>query len=84
VIDGVIKMFNEKYGKEAPLAVTRGKVHEYLGMTIDYSKEEKVKFTMFDYVQNMLDELPAGTWMARQRRQCHHTFSKWTKRTQRS
>jgi hypothetical protein len=38
--------------------VTRGKVHEYLGMTIDYSEKGKVKFTMIDYIKGMLDELP--------------------------
>ena len=33
-------------------------MHEYLGMTIDYSKEGKVKYTMYDYIDDLLEELP--------------------------
>jgi hypothetical protein len=38
--------------------VTPGKIHEYLGMTIDYSIPEKVQMTMFDYIDNLLVEMP--------------------------
>ena len=34
----------------------RGKIHDYLGMTIDYSEDGKVKFMMYDYMQGILDE----------------------------
>jgi hypothetical protein len=57
-ITKVLNLFDGKYGKEAPLSVTRGKIHEYLGMTIDYSKKGKVKITMIPYIKSMLDELP--------------------------
>jgi len=33
-------------------------VHAYLGMTIDYNKEGRVKFTMYDYIDDLLEELP--------------------------
>jgi hypothetical protein len=36
----------------------RGKVHDYLGMTLDYSIEGKVQIRMVDYIENMLMELP--------------------------
>ena len=36
-----------------------GKVHDYLGMTINYSEDGKVKFMMFDYVDGILEETPA-------------------------
>jgi hypothetical protein len=36
----------------------RGKVHDYLGMTLDYNCPGKVKITMIDYISNMLNELP--------------------------
>jgi hypothetical protein len=54
----VIKMINDEFGQEAPLTVTRGKIHEYLGMTLDYSEAGKVKIKMIDYVEKMLAELP--------------------------
>ena len=37
---------------------TRGKIHEYLGMTIDFSIAGKVKITMYDYIDEMISELP--------------------------
>jgi hypothetical protein len=59
VIENVISTLSERYGKEAPLVVTRGKVHDYLGMTLEFSVEGKVKVIMKDYIQDMLDELPS-------------------------
>ena len=58
VVTGVIDMVEAEFGKEASLTKTRGKVHEYLGMTIDFSVDKKVRFSMIDYVQGILDELP--------------------------
>ncbi|VEU38525.1 unnamed protein product [Pseudo-nitzschia multistriata] len=60
VVTQVLNQINEVYGKEAPLVITRGKTHDYLGMTIDFSKTGKVQFTMHDYIENMLAELPPG------------------------
>jgi hypothetical protein len=59
VVTSVIELLQSEFGKEAPLTITRGKVHEYLGMTIDYSIPGKVKFTMLDYIKGMLDDLPS-------------------------
>jgi hypothetical protein len=60
IVTNVLKLFNDEHSKEAPLTVTRGKVHKYLGMTIDYNSEKvKVKITMIDYIQGMLDKLPS-------------------------
>ena len=53
-------MVESEFGKEAPLTVTRGKVHVYLGMTIDYSTEGKVRFSMMNYIKEILDELATG------------------------
>jgi hypothetical protein len=36
------------------MAVSRGKVHKYLGMTLDYSVPGQVKITMLDYVDAIL------------------------------
>jgi len=43
VVEDVIKQLNEKFGKESPLSTTRGKVLEYLGMTLDYTTAGKEK-----------------------------------------
>jgi hypothetical protein len=47
VVTQVLEMFEGVYGsKDAPLTITRGKVHDYLGMTIDYRVKGKVGITM--------------------------------------
>ena len=54
----MIESLNVKYGNEAPLTVTRGKVHNYLGMTIDFRTPGKVVFMMADYIEALLLETP--------------------------
>ena len=35
-VDSLINKISKQYGKEADLTIHRGKVHEYLGMKLDY------------------------------------------------
>ena len=58
VLEEIARKLNAKYGQETPLTIHRGLVHEYLGMTIDYSVEGKVIFTMPDYIKKLLEECP--------------------------
>ena len=57
-IEHVIAKLESEFGKEAPLTITRGKIHEYLGMKIDFSEPGKVVFSMLDYIQQVLDDAP--------------------------
>ena len=34
VNDSVIEMIKDEFGKEAPITITRGLVHDYIGKTI--------------------------------------------------
>ena len=43
----------------APLVMNRGTIHDYLGMTLDFSVKGKVQLTMMSYIKNMLAELAA-------------------------
>jgi hypothetical protein len=54
----VLALINEEYGKETPLTVTRGKVHDYLGMMIDFTMPGRVQFRMIKYLADTLDNLP--------------------------
>ena len=36
------------------MVVSRGKIHKYLGMTLDYTIRGQVKITMFNYVDEIL------------------------------
>jgi hypothetical protein len=58
VITDVLGKLSEEFGKEAPLTITRGKIHDYLGMTLEYSTPGKVKITMVDYIEKMLRGVP--------------------------
>ena len=59
VVDTIINMLEQEFGKEAPLTICRGKIHDYLGMTLDFSIAGKVQIHMEEYMTNMLTELPA-------------------------
>jgi len=58
VVEGIIAHLNKKFGKESPLTTSRGKVLEYLGLTLDYSQKGKVKISMYDYIKNIVEESP--------------------------
>ena len=38
------------------MKLKRGKIHEYLGMQLDFTVAEQVKNRMFDYIQEMLED----------------------------
>jgi hypothetical protein len=44
-------IFDDRTGA---MAVSRGKIHKYLGMALDYTIRGQVKITLFDYVDNIL------------------------------
>jgi hypothetical protein len=59
-MDKMIQWLKEEYesifeDSSGKMAVSRGKVHTYLGMTLDYTMPGQVKITMTDYVQEILD-----------------------------
>ena len=58
-VTDIIKQIDKEFGNEAPITVNRGKVHDYLGMTLDYTILGKVQIKMMDYVAGMLKDLPA-------------------------
>ena len=57
VLEDVINLLNNKFKtKTEELLVTRGTVHDYLGLKIDYTNGNYVKFTMYDYLEDILKE----------------------------
>lgn len=58
VNDELAAWFDDKYGKRTPVAVHKGKSHDYLGMQINFDEPAKVRVTMIDYIDRMLDEAP--------------------------
>ena len=42
----IIDLVKKEFAKEAPLTERRGKIHDYLGMTLDFSSPGEAKIRM--------------------------------------
>ena len=60
VVESLVDALQEKCGKEAPLTVTRGKVHNYLGVKIDFSNVGTVEVSMLEHIEQTIAECPEG------------------------
>jgi hypothetical protein len=59
VNDQFNKWLQDNYGAHGEVTIHRGRIHEYLGMKIDYSVKGKVKIGMIEFVlENMLEDSP--------------------------
>jgi hypothetical protein len=60
VMDTIIEYLCEEYESifedgTGAMTASRGKIHKYLGMNLDYTVRGQVKITMFDYVDEILN-----------------------------
>jgi hypothetical protein len=60
VNDKFAEWLEKAYGDHKSVEPTRGKVHDYLGMTFDFGVPGKVKIGMVDYVKGMIEDFPGG------------------------
>ena len=58
VVTSYIKKLEQEYGKRDALTVTRGLVHEYLGMTVDFRVALEVSLSQYDFVKKHHNDLP--------------------------
>jgi hypothetical protein len=58
VVDEFIDMMEEEFGKEMPLSQSRGKIHDYLGMMLDFTVPGQVTVDMSSYIQTILEDIP--------------------------
>jgi hypothetical protein len=58
VVDDFIKQLDDEFGKESPLTKSRGDIHDYLGMILDFSASGVVRIDMSGYLQTILSEIP--------------------------
>ncbi len=59
VMDRMIKYLRQEYESifedgSGAMVVSRGKIHKYLGMTLDFTVSGQVKLSMFDYIEEVL------------------------------
>ena len=53
-----MEIINKKFKtKTKELLITRGAIHDYLGMTLDWSNKDFIKITMYDFLQDILKEV---------------------------
>lgn len=58
LIEGLIKDLCDTFKTNfQELAVCQGKVHNYLGINIDYSNKNYVKFTIYDFIEDLIAEV---------------------------
>jgi len=58
VVDSIIASLKEEYGKVGEMTVQRGKVLDYLGMTLDFSNERSFMVNMEAYLDTVLEGVP--------------------------
>jgi hypothetical protein len=58
ILDSILNDLDIKFGtKKKSLTASTGLIHDYLGITINFSERHKVKFTIFDYLEDILSEM---------------------------
>ena len=58
VVSDVIEALSGEYGDIMPLTVSRGKVHDYLGMVFDYTTDGDVLVQMYQYIEELIRNAP--------------------------
>ena len=58
VNDEFHKWLQDTFGKLKEVKCSRGKVHEFLGQKIDFSKKGMVEFSQDDHVRDMIESCP--------------------------
>ena len=58
IVSRVLSVIHAEYGNIVKMIIMRGKIHKYLGMTIDYSSPDKYILSVVDYIVNMVYAVP--------------------------
>ena len=62
MVDQFIKDMEDEFGKETPINKSCGKVLDYLGMTLDFTKPGEVMITMINYIKAVLHNASKEMW----------------------
>ena len=58
VVDKIIASLKAEHGKIGEMTIRRGKKHDYLGMTLDFSNNGKFIIDMEEYINDVISDLP--------------------------
>ena len=54
MVISIVEELNDKCGDIMTLSINRGKVHDYLDMTLDFTTVRKLIITMHDYITGVI------------------------------
>ena len=54
----MIESIKQEFGQKLDVTVCRGKIHNYLGLRMDFSEKGQVVLTMHDFISELLKEVP--------------------------
>ena len=57
-VEKFVQLMEETFGKDIPLTMARGQVHDYLGMTLDFCNKCEVHMNMKCYIDMMSQDTP--------------------------
>ena len=55
---------NHNYGKNGEMKANRGKVHKYLGMKFNFTEKGRVRISMDNCVEKIIEKLPTKKGMS--------------------
>ena len=58
IVSRVLSDIDAEYGNIVKMTITQGKIHKYLGMTIDYSSPGKLIFYIVYYTRKISNDIP--------------------------
>ena len=58
MVDNIVHQLKTEISGQDPLTVSEGKIHDYLGMTLDYTTNKTLKVDMINNIDGVLEEAP--------------------------
>ena len=79
IVTKCVNNLDEKHGANDPLIVAQVKVHEHLGMTVDWSLKLGVDISQCDFVKKLRFDSHEGLKGGCRKLQLHISYSRWIK-----
>ena len=57
-VNDMIERLNKEFGGRESMTVSEGKIHDYLGIMLDYRTKGPLKVDMISYIYGTLEEVP--------------------------
>ena len=74
VVDNILQHLEEYYVKVTQMTNTQVKVHNYMGMVLDFIKKGKVRVTMPNNIQSIIETAPTEMDIFSENPSANHLF----------